>query len=235
METTSGSQLDSHALEVVPEERRQAVLDAFSKAPERYIQLIQDYGNQVSIEWSRILIVDGKMTSEASHYTPEQNCIYMNELKDNEEYADTFRHEFGHFLDHQLGDLSSTEEFRSAIAEDRKLYDPGGEEWSQSVTEMMADLMDNGAVDSYYISDIFSGMYLNDTKIRRIYTQTTGLAFSGHSNEYWLQIKETAPEHAVEKETFANLFGIYTENQADTIAYVKKWFPNTTACFEKML
>ena len=40
---------------------------------------------------------------------------------------------------------------------------------------------------------------------------------------------------AVEREIFANLFGIYSENNYAVVDFVEKYFPNTTTRFKKSL
>lgn len=174
---------------------------------------------------------------EESHYKPNERCIHMraNLEEDVDQYTDVFRHEFGHFVDHKLDFVSSSAEFKNAIQQDKKMRQPGEENWTETVQSMMEDLMVNNAVDSTYISDIFSGLYMNDTRITEYYCDITGLAFYGHELEYWTGADSKAPPDPVEKEVFANLFGIYSENQSAAIEYVEKWFPNTTECFRKIL
>lgn len=172
---------------------------------------------------------------EKSHYDADDNCIYMNECYDDDLYSDVFRHEFGHFADCHLGDLSLRKEFQDAVKADKKLWNPGNDNWSENIEQMMNNLVESEAVHCHYISDLFSGMFLNDSKVVEAYSDKTGLAFRGHENEYWLETLSTAPEHAIERETFANLFGVFTENDSSAVQYVQRWFPNSSRCFETIL
>jgi len=63
--------------------------------------------------------------------------------------------------------------------------------------------------------------------------EDNGDAFWGHKNEYWSGMK--GPNHAVEREVFANLFAIYAENIPDTVSFVEQAFPNTTTRFKSMI
>ncbi len=55
-----------------------------------------------------------------------------------------------------------------------------------------------------------------------------------HSNDYW---NGTAgPAFAREKETFANLFSIFTgSGNSQSISFMEKYFPSTTSTFKDLI
>ena len=77
--------------------------------------------------------------------------------------------------------------------------------------------------------DILSAVFRNDTAVRKIY-ENNYQAFYGHDKWYWME-----REGSVQKEIFANLFAIYTENEPQSVSFVEKNFPNTVIRFRKEL
>ena len=156
----------------------------------------------------------------------------MDEKKDTEEYVMTFRHEYGHFADEQLGRPSLQEDFRMAIQADFFWYDRNTDYGEKNLENLLIELEGSNTFDSRYFSDILSGIFHNDRFIRDIYDKN-GVAFYGHTNYYWAGI--SGPEQAVEREVFADLFAIYTENDEEIVAFVENNFPNTTMQFKKIV
>ncbi|MBO5036022.1 MAG: hypothetical protein J6D42_02970 [Clostridia bacterium] len=156
----------------------------------------------------------------------------MDEAKDNEEYAITFRHEYGHFADAQLKRPSMDGIFTEAITADCDWYVTTYDYGQDNLQTMLGELESSDALDSRYLSDMLSGMFHNDPIIIETYYRN-GAAFYHHTDTYWDGI--TGPQMAVEREIFANLFGIYSENDKAVVGFVEKYFPNTTARFKKSL
>lgn len=166
-----------------------------------------------------------------SHYSQDENILRMEDNVDNDEYAEIFKHELGHFIDAQLGRISTSENFGYAIQADKYWLDLSREEGIGNINRMIEELSDLPAVmDCRYVSDIFSGVLMGgDSKIRKLY-YSMDYAYYGHEYEYWTGDK--GPEKAVEKEAFADLFAIYAENNSTTVKFVERWFPNTAKRFK---
>ncbi len=154
----------------------------------------------------------------------------MDEGKCNEEYAETFRHELGHFVDAQLGRPSLEENFEYAIEADMYWFNSSTNDGITNKKNMLLDLSSSEVIGNRYISGILSGLFLNDTVVRKTYYEA-GASYYCHKNEYWFEI--TGPKKAVEREVFANLFAIYAENDKMTVKFIEKWFPNMAKRFLK--
>ena len=151
---------------------------------------------------------------------------------DDDSYADIFRHEMGHFSDAQSGRPSLSAEFAQAIDADFFWYDPATECGMKNLQGLLIDLKSSSAYYSHHYSDILSGVFKNNDVVISTW-ENNGDAFWGHKNEYWEGSK--GPDHAVEREVFANLFAIYAENDIETVSFVEKTFPNTTFRFKSMI
>lgn len=154
----------------------------------------------------------------------------MDESKDDAEYAKTFRHEMGHYIDDMLGNTSMHEDFENAIDADKFWLDNSTTLGLENFQTMIDDLTSFDIMDSMYVSDILSGVFLNDTKIIEAY-ENTGMSFYGHDvNTYWLAWDKDAK--IVQRETFANLFAVFSSNRSSEIEFLEKWFPNTVKRFQ---
>lgn len=210
----------------VPQEWRPVVADVLSETSPIFTELANKYVHELKVGETSIRIINGRIRKECSHYSPEKKMIYMDENKDPEEYAETFRHEYGHFMDDMLGRVSMSANFGFALEADKYWLDNSKNEGTENFSAMLDDLSSTDAIHSRYISDILSGVFLNDTKIREIYN-LQGLPFYGHdTNKYWLSWP--AENKIVEKETFANLYALYLKGEKSDIAFVERWFPNVT-------
>lgn len=231
-ETKSLGQDEVHAplkstFETVPNERRADVIDAFQGSPEGIKKVVDSLEDVLHVEDSPLYInEDGTISYGTCCYSPGENIIYMNPEYDNDEYAEVFLHEYGHFADTQLGDVSGNFEFVFALDADidNILTD-------DKKAELINELGETDAIYDRSVSDILSGAFLNDNDIMMKYYDE-GAPYYSHSNEYW----EYGPENAREKEVFANLFRIYaTSENADSKAFVEKYFPNTCEQFKSIL
>ncbi|MBQ4648475.1 MAG: hypothetical protein IJB76_04875 [Clostridia bacterium] len=225
--------MEQHCFDAVPKERLETVNEGFRNATDEIKQITERFSSNLNVgKCRKKLNYNGQFVSEISHYSEIDNIIRMDETKDNEEYAITFRHEYGHFADAQLGRPSMTENFNYALGADYEWYNPSNEEGSQNLNNLLEELENSSAFDSRYLSDILSGVFHNNTMIMDRYYQN-GAAYYHHSNSYWDGLN--GPEKAVEREVFANLFGIYAENDADVVGFVEKYFPNTTTRFKTII
>ena len=169
---------------------------------------------------------NGELKMEACHYSPANGVIRMNPKYDDDEYAEVFRHEYGHMVDHKCGNIAVTSGFINAIENDLERFnqDPNLK------AIMLTDLLSNDSKYDRCVSDILSGNFHNDPVIVDTY-ENEHLSYFHHENDYWDGIK--APQNARELEMFANLFSIYSaQGRSDSIAFLEKYFPNATNEFK---
>jgi len=162
---------------------------------------------------------------ETEHYDPEAKVIRMGEYLDDDEYAEVFRHEYGHFADDEMGSPSTAGEFESAIDADLAWFaDP------QMKAEMLADLKAHPEVMAdRCVSDILSGLFHNDSEIMAQYYDAS-IDFYGHSDTYWKR------KNSREQETFANMFSIYSSGSSQASeAFLTKYFKNATRRYKKLI
>ena len=192
---------------------------AFDNAPDWIKSEVAAHGNKVKV----------KDKPCRSHYTPSEKRIYMDPRYDDDEYAEVFKHEFGHYIDHAHGWLSQSPAFVNAYRKDCENLDITTWDGAQSTNKMLTELM-NGESAKYdrCISDILSATYNNDPLIENRYF-SEGLSYYQHDNSYWARGQNR------ENEVFANLFAIYSNNDIETIYFISKHFPNTDKAFKNLL
>lgn len=175
----------------------------------------------------------GQKVVEEPHFNEMDNTIYMDKNVDDYEYAETFKHKLGHFIDKFLRQVSADEQFMYALQADLAWYQETNQRGIATEAEMLTELHTSSVIDNRYISDILSGLFFDServwTMVERTY-DTLGVAIYGHDTSYWKEI--TGPEKAIEGEVFADLFAIYAENDSKTIQFVERWFPNLTSRFK---
>lgn len=216
---------------ILPENRRKCIMDSLLDSPAIISDFMEKYGDKLKICNVETKVIEGKVIKERSCYDADNRIIRMDEKKDDTEYAKVFRHEFGHFADDILGRISLSENFENAIEADRYWTNNSTHHGNKNFSEMIEDLGKYDVMDSMYISDILSGMFLNDTKIIEAY-ENNGMSFYGHDNNtYWFEWN--AEDKIMQRETFANLFAIYTSGNTRDCMFIEKWFPNTTSRFER--
>lgn len=222
-----------YSFDALPATRKGSVENSFKNADANIIKVVELFSNNLHVERCKKTVdPNGQFVTEISHYTESENTIYMDEAKDSEEYTITFRHEYGHFADAQLNRPSMDGIFTEAIDADCAWYITTSDFGHDNLQTMLVELESSEALDDRYLSDILSGMFHNDISIIDTYYRN-GAAFYHHSDAYWDEI--TGPAMAVEREIFANLFGIYSENNYAVVDFVEKYFPNTTTRFKKSL
>lgn len=149
----------------------------------------------------------------------------MGEYLDDEEYAEVFRHEYGHFADAQMGFPSTAGQFESAIDADMAWFDdPAMKEQMLAELEAAPEVMSDRCV-----SDILSGFFHNDPEIMASF-HDANVAYYGHADDYW------ARKDSRELEAFANMFSIYSSGNAQASeAFLSKYFANTTRRYRKII
>ena len=212
--TISGMDAGKFSVSRVP-----AMMGTFDDSPEWIRSQIADYGNNVTV----------KDVPCRSHYTPCERKIYMDSRYDDDEYADVFKHEFGHYIDHTHDWLSQTPDFIDAYQNDCEQLRSSTRDGNAATDRMMTKLMNgNSAKYDRCVSDILSATYYNDSSIVDRYW-AEGLPFYQHDDQYW------ARENNRENEVFANLFAIYSNNDQETVRFIEEFFPNTNQVFKKVL
>ena len=224
----------SKTFENVPISHLDAVKDSFTNAPTEILNIIERTSDKLNIASCRCkLNSSGMFVTETPHYSEKYNVIRMDNNKDPEEYAITFRHEYGHFADAQLGRPSMNELFEQAITADFDWYNPESNIGKDNLCDMLSELEQNESMlQSRYFSDILSGMLHNEGLVIDTYLDNN-MGYYSHSNSYWDGI--TGPPKAKEREIFANLFAIYTENNSSVVDFVERFLPNTTSRFKSMI
>lgn len=195
------------------------MIDSFSNAPEQIKEVVNKYDKSLKN-------VGYTNDEDGSYYSGEDGIMMKEEISDDE-YGETFRHEYGHYIDNKLGVLSknASDDFlfqQTYQIEKEHLYDNLG--------SLLNDLqMNNNVLESNYISDILSALSENDFDIKCFYLENT-CGFFSHDDEYW-----EGRENAGRSETFANLFAIYAENNSDVVAFTEKWFPELSRQFKNSI
>ena len=152
----------------------------------------------------------------------------MDENTDENGYSETFRHEYGHFTDDMLGKVSQSEQFIAALEADKYWLDRERTIGEENFRSMLDHLEQTDALYSWYISDILSGVFLNDTSVLEMYSNN-GIPFHGHEIPYWLE--DTSDDRVIEREVFADLYAIYHKGEIADIDFVEQWFPNLSDSF----
>lgn len=220
------------AFECIPEYRKNAVIESLRNAPIEITKLMENLEGSYKFEICNLVPAKEGLIWEESHYSPSEKTIRINDFKDDDDWGTTFRHEVGHHVDHMLDNTSITDNFQFAIKADYEWFDNCKEYGMLNRKAMLTELMQSEAAYSTYVSDILSGIFMNDTQIKNAYYEQ-GLCFYCHDLSYWNEI--TGPEYAVNREVFANMFAIYAENNADCVRFIQKWFPNITSRMKRVI
>ncbi len=170
---------------------------------------------------------------EEPYFNPKDHTIHMDERVDNDEYAETFKHELGHFIDDKMNYPSCKEGFTCAVQADLDRFMSVSTGIS-TLGDMLGELVESSALDNRYLSDIFSAMFHEPNAARQMNAIKTaysaqGVPIYGHETDYWTGRK--GPENAVQLEVFADMFAIFVENDSETVQFIDKWFPNTANRF----
>lgn len=207
-------------LDTLPESRQDAVYNSFENAPNEIKRLVTILSDKLSVEQT--------VDDDDSHYDLLDEKIRMEENLDDSEYVEVFSHEYGHFVDNQLGDVSAMTDFREATEKDLKQYDRSTEGGIERFNAMMDDLMNSDAAFDMAVSDNISAYFKNDPEIIKRYSDE-GIAYYGHDNDYW-SISGTR-----EAEIYANSFSMSAQNNESSCEFMKKYFPHTWEQFNQSL
>lgn len=199
----------------VPVERQEAVYDAFENAPDEIKALVNQYARYLTV-------VDIKETDRVKtcHYNLLDRVIRMEPTLKDDEYAEIFSHEYGHFVDHSLDRPSNTQGFRDAMSKDLAQYDLSTDEGYENFNCMLDASVDSEAAYDRAVSDILSAFFLNHPAIQQKF-DSEAINYYGHANEYW------ARPGARECEVFANIFSMAAQSNTESCEFVKAYFPNT--------
>lgn len=199
----------------VPVERQEAVYDAFKNAPDEIKTLVNQYARYLSVE-------DIKETDRVKtcHYNLLDRVIRMESTLQDDEYAEIFSHEYGHFVDHNLDRPSNTQEFRDAMNKDLAQYDLSTAEGYENFKYMLDAVVNSDAAYDRAVSDILSAFFMNHPDIQQKFYDEAINSY-GHSNEYW------AHPGARECEVFANIFSMAAQGNTVSCEFIKAYFPNT--------
>ena len=227
--------MEQYISEILPEKRIIEVANSYKNSIDSIKARINEFIDVLSVQETQLFLnKEGRVVMQTPHYSPSQNAISMDERVDNYEYTEAWKHEIGHFVDHQMGWPSHGNQFENAIETDMESFTKNV--GRAKLCDMLEELESSDALDSRHVSDIFSGLFYDKSNIRITIEQTyykLGAAFYRHKNSYW---NGTAgPQKAVEGEIFANLFAIYTENNQETVRFMEKWFPKITDGFKQIL
>ena len=213
-------EIPDSAFDSVPNDRREAVTDAFENASDDIKDVVSDYGSDLN--------VDNTEGDDCCHYNLNDKTIRMEDSMDDGEYAEVFTHEYGHFADDQMGWPSKSEEFVNAVSDDKGLYDRSTPEGRERFDGMMNDAFSSGAAYDRMVSDNLSALFQNDPEVID-YFNGEGVPYYQHSNEYWNNGLNR------ENEIFANSFSIRSGGDVASSDFINKHMPNTSAAFDNLI
>jgi len=211
------------AYDKLPKEKQEAIKNSFKDAPNEIKALVAVL--------SRYLSVDSVKESDnvrVCNYSFLDKTIRMEPNLSDDEYAEVFTHEYGHFVDDMLGRPSASAEFRDAMNKDRMQYHPGTDAGMENFERMIDELLNSDAAYDRMVSDVLSAFFVNDSAVMQRY-EAEGFSYFGHSNEYWSRAG------AREAEVFANSFSVAAQDNSDSCAFMKTYFPNTWEQMMKIL
>lgn len=225
-------------MDALPETRRTAIADSLSRCDAAITKKVNEFASDLVIKnCKRHLSPTRGIEIEEPCFDPKDKTIHMDERVDDDEYAETFKHELGHYIDDKMNCPSCKEEFTCAIQADLDRF-TSVSTGIGTLGDMLGDLTESSAMESRYLSDIFSAMFHKANTARQwnaVETaySTLGVPIYGHETDYWLSRK--GPENAVQLEVFADMFAILAENDSETVQFVEKWLPNTARRFRAEL
>ena len=203
------------AFDKLPKERREVINNSFKDAPDQIKALVDVLSKHLLVE-----VVKESDSVGVSNYNFKDNTIRMESNLDDDEYAEVFTHEYGHFVDHMLGRPSGKAEFREAMDTDLAQYDLNTNKGMENFERMMDALVESDAAFDRMVSDVLSAFFVNDSTIIQRY-EAEGFPCFGHTNEYW------ARPGTREAEVFANSFSVLVQDNSDSCAFIKNYFPST--------
>lgn len=205
IDTIENTELSFEFYEKIPVWRRSAVEKAFENSDSQYIEFVDKYKGNLEVGYAQ--------EDEGSFY--RDNKIFMNENYDDDEYAEVFSHELGHYLDEQQGWYSQRAEYIDAVNADAL---SSMEE--QRRQEMLDELFAGDVCYNRHVSDILSSMGMNNSAVVERYWDE-GVPYYQHSTEYLCY------KNRRQNEIYANMMVCRAENNEETLEFLKKYFPHT--------
>ena len=206
--------------DIVTADRREIMDNVFNNAPDNIKDIVSDYNDNLNVENTE--------GDDCCHYDPNVSTIRMEDSMADDEYAEVYTHEYGHFADDQMDWPSESDEFINAVESDRGLYGRGTDEGRERFDNMLNDAFSSGAAYDRMVSDNLSALFQNDMEIKARFANE-GVPFYGHSDDYWNNGLNR------ENEIFANNFSIQANNDAVSMAFLNNHMPNSTASFNNLI
>ncbi len=205
----------AEAYDKLPKEKQEAINNSFKDAPNEIKTLVAVLSKYLSVD-----SVKESDNVRVCNYSFLDKTIRMEPNLSDDEYAEVFTHEYGHFVDDMLGRPSASAEFRNAMYKDLMQYNPDTDVGMENFERMMDELLNSDAAYDRMVSDILSAFFVNDPAVMQRY-EAEGFSCFGHTNEYWSR------PGAREAEVFANSFSVAAQDNGDSCAFMKTYFSNT--------
>ena len=209
------NEFDETLWDALPEDRQETTKDFMQDAPSEIIDKTNELLEKINVQ---------PAINEISHYNPNTDIIFMEEEFENDEYAEVFCHELGHYIDDQMEWASENKAFSDALQQDVEIYSDNKEKTSSMLKDLFSE---DDIIESKEVSDIISAVFLNDKDVVTRF-ENEQEDYYHHSNKYWEKGKNR------ENELFANMYSLYISNNPVTIGFTENRFPNTAREFKKI-
>ena len=236
------SDISDDLLEKLPKKRRTAVTTSYSKAPPYIIQVLNEclpklnyvrdtYDFIKDKNGNKILDSRGREVPEGCHYNEQKMCVAMSDKMTNDEYTDVLHHELGHFVDHAMGAVSSNLHFQKAFDKTVQQLDLSTPQGRVNLRDILDDAFSTGAAFDRNVTDIISALTLNDPVVVDEFYEEN-VPYYKHDNDYWnATFYNGSSMRKRQKEIFANIFAIETDNYRISRNFIERWFPQLVESF----
>ena len=236
------SEITEALLEKLPQKRRVAITTSYSKAPAFIIKALNEcmtklnyvrdtYDYIKDADGNYILDRYGRRIPEGCHYNEQKMCIAMSDSMTNDEYTDVLHHELGHFVDHAMGTISSNCDFQAAFEQTVQQLNLATPQGRAFLRDILDDAFSTGAAYDLNVTDIISALTMNDSSVVREFYEEN-VAYYRHENHYWgATTYDGTSLRKREKEIFANIFAIETDNYRISRNFIERWFPQLVDSF----
>lgn len=208
-EVVEKNELSKELVNKFPECRENAVRMAFENSPKEYVEFLEKNKDALSVNESK--------REEGCYYV--NNGIFMKKEMDDKEYSEVLRHEVSHYLDDKKGWYSEQLEYLNAVYNDTLSLDFNDSSTKEYRDEMLDELFNSDVCYNRHVSDILSAVSRNDQELIHRYN-IEGVPYYRHKNSYFDE------GHNRENEIYADVMACISENDAETITFIKKYFPN---------
>ena len=224
------SDLNESFFNRIPENRRNAVDEAYRKAPPEIVSALNDNISDLKPVQDTEYVYDesgrqmfdefGRPMKYRGYYMPEDRQVSVDERMDNDEYTDVLPHEMSHFLDHARGWESRSPEFADAMASDLAQMDRTTPEGRMRFNDMLDDAFNTGAAYDPNVSDIMNGMFENDPEMAKRFDDEEAARYT-HPDEYW------AKPFNREGEMYADMGAVQCSGDWKSNGFLERFYPNT--------